>query len=153
MGNAAAHWASSQAPEDRVLRPPNMQNNGQTKLRRKSQLRLKETLLADTIKSRYEMIKPDLADRHQSGVVAMTPERVSQPLEIRVLGAIDKKGMNPECVGPTRHSLREQPDRLEVADLNRRNDDAINALTLGRQDDRIPVWVKFSRVEMAVGVD
>jgi hypothetical protein len=61
--------------------------------------------------------------------------------------------VNPECVSPTRHPLRKQPDRIEITDLDRRDDDTIDACTMARGDNRVPIWIKFGGIEMAVRID
>jgi hypothetical protein len=139
MGNTAAHGVPTQAPEDRILRPPHVQDGGQSKATGKAKLGLKKTLLTDAVEPRNKMIEPDFADRHESGIVAMALERYGQLLKVRVLRAIDKERVNPECVSPTRHPLRKQPNRVEVTDFDRRDDDAIDARTMTRGDNRVPI--------------
>jgi len=110
-------------------------------------------VLADAVESRNKMIKPDFANRHQSGVVAIPRERLRQTLEISVVRAIDKQWVNPERVGATPHPLRQHPDRIEITYFNRRDDDAIDPRTLGSGDDGVPIRIEFSGIEMAVRVD
>jgi hypothetical protein len=99
------------------------------------------------------MIEPNFANCHQSRVISMVLKCLGQTLQIRVLSAIDKKGMDPECIGPTGHPLRQQPDRLEITHLNRRDDDATDSSMLGGSDDRFAVQIKFGGVEVAVRID
>jgi hypothetical protein len=139
MGNTAAHGVPTQAPEDRILRPAHVQDGGQSKLTGKAKLRLKKTLLTDSVEPWDKMIEPDFANRYQSGIVAMALKRHRQLLEVRVLRAIDKERVNPECVSPTRHPLRKQPDRIEITGLDRRDDDTVYACTMARGDNRVPI--------------
>jgi len=130
-----------------------MQDGGQAKLTRKSQLLLKKTLLTNPIESRNKMIEPNFAHRHQSRVISIDLQRLGQTLQVGFFSAVDEKWMNPECLGPSRHPLRQQPDRLNVTHLNRRDDDPMHASMLGRSDDRIAVRIKFGGIEMTVRID
>jgi hypothetical protein len=69
------------------------------------------------------------------------------------LRAIDKERVNPECVSPTPQSLRQQPDRVEVTYFDRRDDDAIDACTMDRGDNRVPIRIKFGSIQVAVRID
>jgi hypothetical protein len=130
-----------------------MQDRGQTILARKSKLLFKKTLLTDPIESGNKMIEPNFANRHQSRVISMVLQRLGQTLQVGFFSAIDEEWMNPKCISTTRHLLRQQPDRLKVTHLNRRDDDPMHAAMLGGSNNRISVQIKFGGIEMTVGIN
>jgi hypothetical protein len=151
MRDAAGHLDAAQLLEQRVGRAPHVQDHRQAMAAGKLELCDVEMLLALAVQPRHEVVQADLADGHQPRVVARVSQRLVEPLQVGVLGAVDVQRMDAQRVGEAM-PLRQGAGSLEVHRSHRRDHHLPDAGGAGARHHRVAVGVELGRVEMAMGV-
>jgi hypothetical protein len=152
VSDAAAHRPCAQLLEDAVDRPADVQQHRQVELAGEPQLRREDPGLTLPVEAGDEVVQADLADRHQPRVVAVRLEPGTQRRQVGIAGSAGAHRMDAEGVGEA-VAMRQLADPVEVAGIDRRNDDRRHPRGARRGDDGVPIGVEIGRVEVAMRVD
>ena len=152
MRNAAGHLDPAQVFQQPVGRAAHVHDDRQRPGVRQPQLRLVEVLLAPGVGRALVEVQTDLADPDEIRIDPRRSDRFGQPTQIRFPRLRHVQRMNPQRVAEA-EPVRDAPQALELAHLDRRNQHHLHAGGLRPFDDLLAVGVELLGVQMAVAVD
>src|SRR5690606_20618371 len=154
MRDAAGHRHFAQVLQHAVLRAPDMEQDRQVVRPGDLELRPIEALLARRIETGNEEIKADLADRHELWIIAGIGQRGVELRESPLVAGIDAQGVDAQGEMDTVEARRQPSHRIEIARIDRRDDDPLDSSPLGPLDHGFePYRDELAGVEMAMRID
>ncbi len=98
------------------------------------------------------MVQADLADGQQLRVVATTSQGIVEPIQVAIVGTVDKQGVDAERIAPA-DSVRQQAHPVKPSHVDGRNHAEPNASDVGALNHRVAIGIELGSVEVAMGVD
>jgi hypothetical protein len=139
MGNAPPNAKTPKPFEHLVLGTPNMQDHRQVVVSRQPELSVKEEFHTGPIQRGHKVIKADLPNAHELGIVSSLQQRILEGDQVCICRLIGGARMQPQAVIDPWHLGRQVAHHWKVFCRDGRTDHGKHTLGLGCQHSSL--WV------------